>query len=62
MRTSTVKLMFSFCANAKFKDIACIGNHHDHVFHVPWQFYSVNKSCSILFQLHMITDFISIVY
>ena len=55
-------LVFSFCANAKFKDIACIGNHHDHVFHVPWQFYSVNKSCSILFQLHMITDYISIVY
>ena len=28
MRTSTVKLVFSFCAYAKFKDIACIVNHH----------------------------------
>ena len=35
MRTSTVKLVFSFCANAKFKDIACIVNHHYHVFHMP---------------------------
>ena len=26
MRTSTVKLVFSFCANATLKDIACIVN------------------------------------
>jgi len=57
-----VKLVFSFCANAKFKDIACIVNHHYHVFHVPRRFYSVNKSCSIIFQLHMIPDYVSIVY
>ena len=62
MRTSTVKLVFSFCANAKFKVIACIVNHHYHVFLVPQQFYSVNKSCSIVYQLHMITDYVSIVY
>ena len=43
-----------FCANAKFKDIACIVNHHYHIFHVPRRFYSVNKSCSTIFQLHMI--------
>jgi len=42
---SPVKLVFSVCANAKFKDIACIVNHHYHIFHVPRQFYSVNKSC-----------------
>ena len=42
-RISTVKLVFSFCANAKFKDIACIVNHHYHIFHVPRQFYSVNR-------------------
>jgi len=29
--------------------IACIVNHHYDVFHVPWRFYSVNKSCSIVF-------------
>ena len=34
MHISTVKLVFSFCANAKFKDITCIVNHHYHVFHV----------------------------
>ena len=62
MRTSTVKLVFSFCANAKFKDIACIVSHHYHVFHVPRWFYSVNKSCSTVFQLHMISDYINIVY
>ena len=62
MRTSTVKFVFSFCANAKFKDIACIVNHHYHVFHVPRRFYSVNKSCLTVFQLHMIPDYISIVY
>ena len=56
MRISTVKLVFSFCANAKFNDIACIVAHHYHVFHVPRRFYSVNKSCSIIFQLHMITE------
>jgi len=55
-------LVFSFCANAKFKDIVCIINHHYHVFHVPWQFYSFNKSCSIVFQIHMIPDYVSIVY
>jgi len=31
------------------KDIANIVNHHYPVFHVPWRFYSVNKSCSIIF-------------
>ena len=62
MRTSTAKLMFSFCANAKFKDIAWIVNHHYHIFHVPRWFYSVNKSCSTVFQLHMIIDYVSIVY
>jgi len=62
MRISTVKLVISFCAYAKFKDIACIVNHHYHVFHVPRLFYSVNKSCSIVFQLHMIPDYISIVF
>ena len=46
MPISTVKLVISFCANAKFKDIACIVNHHYHIFHVPQQFYIVNKSCS----------------
>ena len=56
------KLVFSFCANAKFKDIACIVNHHYHVSHVPRRFYSVNKSCPIVFQLHMIPDYVSIVY
>ena len=61
-RISTVKLVFSCCANAKFKDITCIVNHHYHVFHVPWRFYSKSKSCSIVFQLHMITDYVSIVY
>ena len=44
-----VKLVFSFCAKAKFKDITCIVYHHYHVFHVPRPFYSVNKSCSIVF-------------
>ena len=44
---SSVKLVFSFCANAKFKDITCIITHHYHVFHVLRWFYSVNKSCSI---------------
>ena len=39
-----VKLLFSFCANAKYRDIACIVEHHYHVFHVPRRFYSVNKS------------------
>ena len=38
MGTSTVKLVCVFCANAKFKDIACIVNHHYHVFHVPGRF------------------------
>ena len=33
-----VKLVFSFCADAKFKDIACIVNHHYHVFHVLQRF------------------------
>ena len=42
--------------------IACIVNHHYHVFHVPRRFYSVNKSCSIVFSLHMIPDYVSIVY
>ena len=42
---SPVKLVFSVCANAKFKDIACIFNHHYLIFHVPRQFNSVNKSC-----------------
>jgi len=46
---STVKLLF--------KDIACIVNHHYHVFHVPRRFYSVNKSCSIVFQLHVIPHY-----
>jgi len=59
---STVKLVISFCANAKFKDIACIVIHHYHVFHVPRQFYIVNNSCSIVFQLHMIPDYASILY
>jgi len=54
MCISTVKLVFSFCANAKFKDITYIINHHYHIFHVPRRFYSVNKSCSTIFQLHMI--------
>ena len=62
MRISTVKLVFSFCANAKFKDIACIVNHYHHIFLVPWRFYSTNKSCSIVFQLHLITDYVSIAY
>ena len=52
---SSVKLVFSFCANAKFKDITCIINHHYQVFQVLRRFYSVNKSCSIVFQLHMNT-------
>ena len=55
-----VKLVFSFCA--KFKDIACIVNHHYHVSHVQRQFYIVNKSCSIVCQLHMIPDYVSIIY
>ena len=38
MRISTVKLVFSFCANAKFKDITCIVNHHYYVFQVPHRF------------------------
>jgi len=59
MRISTVKLVFSFCANAKFKDITCIVNHH---FLVPRRFYIVNKSCSIVVQLHMIPNYVSIVY
>ena len=59
---ATVKLVFSFCANAKFKDITCIVNHHYHVFHVPRRFHSVNNSCSIVFQLHMNPDYVSIVY
>jgi len=50
------KLVFSFSANAKFKDITCIVNHHYHVFHMPRRFYSV--SCSIVFQLHMIPDYV----
>jgi len=62
MRTSIVKLVFSFFANAKFNDITCIVNHHYHVFHVSQPFYSVNKSCSIIFYLHMIPDYVSIVY
>ena len=57
-----VKLVFSFCTNAKFEDIAGIVNHHYHIFQVPRRFYSVNKSCSIVFQLHMITDYVNIVY
>ena len=55
-----VKLVYFLCA--KFNDIACIVNHHYHVFHLPRQFYSVNKSCWIVFQLHMIPDYVSIVY
>ena len=39
-RISTVKLVFSFCANAKFKEITCIVNLHYHVFDVPQRFYS----------------------
>ena len=54
MRISTVKLVISFCANAKFKDITCIVNHHYHICHMPRRFYSVNESWSIVFQLHMI--------
>ena len=50
------------CVNAKFKDIACIVNHHYHVFHVSRQFYIVNNSCSIVFQLHMIPDYVRILY
>jgi len=42
--------------------IACIVNHHFHVFHVARRFYSVNKCCSSVFQLHMITDYVRIVY
>jgi len=58
-----MKLLLSLCfLFAKFKDIACIVNHHYHVFHVMRRFYSVNKSCSIVFQLHIITDYVSIVY
>ena len=34
-------IMFSFCANAKFKDIACIFNHHYHVFHVLLNLLSI---------------------
>ena len=41
MRTSTVKLVFSFCANAKFKDIACLFNHHYHVVHVLLNLLSI---------------------
>ena len=48
---SSVKLVFSFCA----KDITCIINHHYPVFHVLRRFYSVNKRCSIVSQLHMNT-------
>ena len=62
MRISTVKLVISFSANAKFKDIPCIVNHHYHIFHVLRRFYCVNKSCSIVFQLQMIPDYVSIVY
>ena len=58
-RFEVVNLVLSFCA--KFKDIACTVNLH-HIFHVPRRFYSVNKSCSIVFQLHMIPDYVSIVY
>ena len=47
-----VNLEFSFCANAKFKGIASIVNHHYNVFHVPRRFYSVNKSCSIVLITH----------
>ena len=57
MRISTVKLVLSFWANAKLKDITCIVNHH---FHLPRRFYSVNKGYSIVFQLHMINNFVSI--
>ena len=35
--------LFSFWANAKFKDITGIVNHHYHVFHMPQLFYSVNN-------------------
>ena len=48
---------FSFCANVKFKDITGIVNYHYHVFHAPQWFYSANKSCSIVFQLYMIPDY-----
>jgi len=44
------------------KDIACIVNDLYHIFHVPRRFYSINKSCSIVFQLHIIPDYVSIVY
>jgi len=37
-------------------------NHHYHVFHMPRQFYIVNNISSIIFQLHMIPDYVSIVY
>jgi len=38
MRISTLKLVFSACANAKLKDITCFVNHHYHVFHVSRRF------------------------
>ena len=34
-----MKLLFSFCTNAKLKDIAGSVYDHYHVFHVPLQFY-----------------------
>jgi len=39
-----------------------VSSHIYNVFHVLRRFYSVNKNCSIVFQLHMITDYVSIVY
>ena len=51
--SQVVKLMFSFCDNAKFKDIACIVNHHYHLFHVPRRFYSVKQK---LLNLLLITN------
>jgi len=56
------KALFSFCANARLKDIVVIVNHHYHIFHVPRQFYSVNKSYSIVFQLHMLPGYVRNVY
>ena len=56
-----VKLLFSYCANAKFKDIACIVNHHYHVFHVPMAVLFCKQKLLNRLYLHMIPDYVSVV-
>ena len=55
-----MKLLFSFCANAKLKDIAGIANHYYHVFHVLQHFFQSLLLDHLLFT--KIHDYISIVY